>query len=185
MLIDNNDSFTYNIVQVIKSLGYSLDVLPYSELDYNFLDKYQKIIISPGPDVPSSYPNIFKLLERYKTNKSILGVCLGFQAIAQHFGSELKQLDCPMHGIQSIIKIDTSEVLYNNLHDSIKVGRYHSWVADSNHLSDDLIVTSRDQDNIIMSISHKQFDIKGVQYHPESIMTPDGPQIFKNWIESR
>ncbi len=185
VLIDNNDSFTYNIVQVIKTLGYCLDVIPYTEIDFDILDKYQNIIISPGPDVPSAYPNIFKLIERYKTNKSILGVCLGFQAIAQYFGLELKQLKYPLHGIQSQIAVDTSEVIYNNLEDVIKVGRYHSWIVNSDNLSNDLIVTSRDENNVIMSIAHRQYDIKGVQYHPESIMTPDGPKIIKNWIESR
>ncbi len=184
VLIDNNDSFTYNIVQVIQFLGYKIDIISYDNLDLNLLDLYSKIIISPGPDVPKSYPNIFKLLQRYKTNKSILGVCLGCQAIAEYFGSKLMQLDYPQHGIQSRITVDTDDILYQNVPAHLDVGRYHSWAIDNSSLSEDLIISSTDAQNVIMSISHKSYNICGVQYHPESIMTPNGPKILKNWIES-
>jgi anthranilate synthase component 2 len=184
ILIDNEDSFTYNIVQVIQSIGHSVSVMSYTNIDLERINEYNNIIISPGPDVPSAYPNIFKLLDRYKINKKILGICLGCQAIGEYFGAQLKQMSYPMHGIKSLISVDTDDILYKNIGKSIEVGRYHSWIIDNSTLPFELQQTAIDTENSIMSISHNLYNIKGVQYHPESIMTPRGADILHNWIES-
>lgn len=184
VLIDNNDSFTYNIVQVIRSLGFDLDVVLYRDINFDILDYYTNIIISPGPDVPSAYPNIFKLIDRYKTNKRILGICLGFQAISEFFGAKLYRLDYPLHGIKSEIKIDNKDILYKGFDPIIEVGRYHSWAVGSETIPPELKISAKDSDNITMSVTHSTYSICGMQYHPESIMTPQGRKILKNWIDS-
>lgn len=182
LIFDNYDSFTYNIAHAMRELGISPVVKRNDRISLDEVEEFDKIIISPGPGIPSEAGLLPQLLERYAGKKPILGVCLGHQAIGEHFGAKLKNLPKVFHGIATPIEITADDYLFAGLPDSPKVGRYHSWVVDTEGLPDCLEVTAMSSGGDIMAMHHKTLDIRGVQFHPESILTPDGMQIFRNWI---
>ena len=184
LIIDNYDSFTYNLVHLVHEIGLTCDVWRNDKFTLDEVDAYSHIILSPGPGIPSEAGLLLAVIERYAPTKSIFGVCLGQQAIAEVFGGKLHNLSRPMHGIATPIKItDRDEKLFAGLPESFKVGRYHSWVVDQEGLPETLTVTAIDeQDNSIMALRHQQYDVRGVQFHPESVLTEYGRSILQNWL---
>jgi len=184
LVIDNYDSFTYNLVHYLEDLECNVTVKRNDKLTLDEVDTFDKIILSPGPGIPEEAGLLKDIIKTYASTKSILGVCLGQQAIGEAFGGTLINLDTVYHGVATTVNIIVDdETLFNGLGNKISVGRYHSWVIDPS-LPDTLEVTSVDENGQVMSLRHKTYDVKGVQYHPESVLTPDGKQILKNWIEN-
>lgn len=185
IIIDNYDSFTFNLVHYLESLNADVTVYRNDEFDIEDLEPFDKILLSPGPGIPDEAGLLKKAITTYAATKSILGICLGHQAIGEVFNSPLINLKSPLHGILSKVKvIDKNEPLFSNIPSEFEAGHYHSWIIDKNSLSDDLIITSVNENDYIMSFSHKNLDIKGIQFHPESILTPYGKTILQNWIEN-
>jgi anthranilate synthase component 2 len=182
LILDNYDSFTYNIVHVLRELGVTPDVERNDVVDLDAVQKYDKIIISPGPGIPSEAGRLMKLIERYRQTKPILGVCLGHQALAESFGGKLVNLSQVWHGIADKIKIVDDDYIFDGLEREIVVGRYHSWAVSDENLPKEIIVTARDSEGTIMAFRHAELDIRGVQFHPESIMTECGKQLIQNWL---
>lgn len=184
LVIDNYDSFTYNLVHYLEDLDCEVTVVRNDKLTLDDVESFEKIVLSPGPGIPDEAGLLKPIIERYAPTKSILGVCLGQQAIGEVFGAKLINLDNVYHGVATKVTITVDdEPLFNGLEKEIEVGRYHSWVV-SPELPDVLEATSVDENGQIMSLRHKVYDVKGVQYHPESVLTPQGKQILKNWINS-
>lgn len=182
LIIDNYDSFTYNIVHAVKELGITPTVLRNDKLTVDDVEKYDKVIISPGPGIPSEAGIMPEVLRRYAGVKPILGICLGHQAIGERFGAKLRNLTEVYHGIKTPINIVKDDYLFDGLNTRLEVGRYHSWVIDSEGFPEELEITALSDDNEIMAIRHKIHDIRGVQFHPESILTTDGIKIIENWL---
>lgn len=182
LIFDNYDSFTYNIVHAVRELGIEPDIFRNDAISIDEIDRYDKIIISPGPGIPSEAGILPELLRRYSPDKSILGVCLGEQAIGECFGATLVNLPEVYHGLQKDVQITVPDYIFEWMPDRFPVGRYHSWVVSPENLPEDLEVTAVDDDSNIMALRHKSFDVRGVQFHPESILTPDGINIFRNWL---
>ncbi|WP_298902531.1 aminodeoxychorismate/anthranilate synthase component II [uncultured Psychroserpens sp.] len=184
LVIDNYDSFTYNLVHYLEDLNCDVTVKRNDKLTIEEVDAFQKIVLSPGPGIPDEAGLLKAIIKTYAPTKSILGVCLGQQAIGEVFGGSLINLDTVHHGVSTQINISvTDESLFKNLNNSIQVGRYHSWVVNPD-LPEVLEATSFDDNGQVMSLRHRIYDVKGVQYHPESVLTPDGKQILENWINS-
>lgn len=183
LIIDNYDSFTYNIVHAVRSLGVIPDVKRNDMFDLDELEKYDKIIISPGPGIPSEAGLMPEALKRYAGKKPILGVCLGHQAIGELFGGKLHNLPEVYHGICSTVTVDNSDYMFEGLPERVDVGRYHSWVVDKEGLPQCLEVTATSDDGEIMAIRHRTMDVRGVQFHPESILTPLGLKMIENWLK--
>ncbi len=188
LILDNYDSFTYNLYHMVEDVmpeSFHLEVLRNDQISVNAAGVYDKIIISPGPGLPKDAGITCALIDRYAPYKSILGVCLGHQAIGEVFGAGLMNLEQVLHGkaIKTIIT-DKQEPLFFGCPDDFETGRYHSWVIDPNTVPGNLKVTAVDEHKLIMAISHLQYDVKGVQFHPESIMTQTGKLILKNWIRA-
>lgn len=185
VVIDNYDSFTFNLVHYLEALGYNVIVFRNDEFEIEDLEVFDKILLSPGPGIPDEAGLLKQVIKTYAHTKSILGICLGHQAIAEVFSSELCNLKSPLHGISSIVKLtDKTDSLFKNIPHQFEVGLYHSWIIDKSSLSKDLIITSTNENDYIMSIRHQTLDVKGIQFHPESVLTPYGKNILKNWIES-
>jgi anthranilate synthase component 2 len=184
LVFDNYDSFTYNLVHLIgKITDAKPDVVRNDKIALEDVQEYDKIILSPGPGIPEEAGLLLPLIKEYAATKSILGVCLGHQAIGEAMGGKLKQLDKVFHGVATIVKPGkNSGFLFQNFPKEFKAGRYHSWVIDENFLPADLVVTARDENGIIMAVQHKKYDLSGVQFHPESIMTEHGETLLKNFI---
>ena len=181
LVIDNYDSFTYNLVHYMEDLDYEVSVVRNDEFSMDFVEKFDKILISPGPGIPDEAGQIKELIKRFCSTKSIMGVCLGHQAIGEVFGGKLKNLDSVFHGVATDIKIVSEDKIFKNIPKKIKVGRYHSWVVEK--LNDNLEVLASDNDGNIMALRHKDYKVWGVQFHPESILTEYGKDILKNWLE--
>lgn len=186
LIIDNFDSFTFNLLHYMEQYCEQVVVLRNNELKISVLENFDKICLSPGPGLSYEVPILDSIIKNYGSKKPILGVCLGHQAIAESFGGDLINLDEPSHGkaVQTIIT-DGSDYLFNGLPEIFISGRYHSWVVNKNSLPDALSVTSVDESGNIMSLRHKTYDIRGVQFHPESIMTDYGLSIIRNWVERK
>ncbi|MFI3238977.1 MAG: aminodeoxychorismate/anthranilate synthase component II [Bacteroidales bacterium] len=183
LIIDNYDSFTYNLSHLLKELGAEVTVVRNDVVDLDSIENFDKIVLSPGPGIPSEAGKLLEVIERFAPTKSILGVCLGMQAIGEVFGGELENLSEVYHGIASEIDIIADDSIYNGIDKSITVGRYHSWVVADNNFPESLIVTARGKGtNDIMSVRHREYDVTGVQYHPESVLTPMGKEIINNWL---
>jgi len=184
LIIDNYDSFTYNLVHAVEEiLGHEVTVKKNDKVALEEIDAYDYLILSPGPGLPDDAGSLKEIIKAYKGKKKIFGVCLGLQAIGEVYGCQLKNLDQVYHGIQSEVEItDTSSPIYQELDSTIEAGRYHSWVIDEDTLVDELKVTSREAHGQIMSVEDKANNIYAVQYHPESIMTPSGKTILKNFL---
>lgn len=186
VVIDNYDSFTYNLVHYLEELnGQPVTVYRNDEFELEDLEVFDKILLSPGPGVPDEAGLLKSVIKKYHKTKSILGVCLGQQAIGEVFGGELENLDTVFHGIATPVNVtDSTEILFQNLENEQIVGRYHSWVVSNKNFPNDLVVTAIDNSNQIMALRHKEFDVRGVQFHPESILTPNGKTMLKNWLDN-
>lgn len=186
LVIDNYDSFTYNLVHYLENLtDASIDVIRNDKITLEEVDNYDKILLSPGPGIPEEAGICLDLIKKYAPTKSILGVCLGHQSIAEAFGGSLINLDKVHHGVSSVIDIIKPEdKLYQGLPDKLEVGRYHSWVVSKENLPDCIEITASDDEGLIMGLRHKQYDVQGVQYHPESVLTENGIKLIENWLKN-
>lgn len=185
ILIDNYDSFTYNLLHVMEEVSDAeIVVTKNDKLELEDIEEFDAIVLSPGAGIPSEAGLLLPIIERYADKKPILGVCLGHQAIAENFGGELINLSSVFHGVQSEIKIVKEGVIFANLGNKVKVGRYHSWVANSNNFPECLEVTAVSNEGQVMAFQHKTKPIYGVQFHPESVLTPKGKQMITNFINS-
>lgn len=184
LIIDNYDSFTYNLVHLAEQFADKVLVIRNDEVDFSIIDQYDKIILSPGPGLPEDAGNLKEFVKEFSSRKSILGVCLGHQALGQVFSLKIRNISNVKHGEQSILsEVYKEEVLFKDLKEPIEVGHYHSWVIDETNNFEDWTITAKSKD-LIMAISHKYLDLKGVQFHPESVLTPFGKQMLENWIKS-
>lgn len=184
LVLDNYDSFTYNLVYIIRDLGYGaqMDIYRNDKISIDSVDLYDKVLLSPGPGVPEDAGIMPELLKRYSPTKDILGVCLGHQAIGEAFGSSLINLTEVVHGVASKVKIQPDS-LFEGVPETFTVGRYHSWVIDESTLPDSLEVIGKTPDGQIMAVRHSSYKVKGVQFHPESILTEHGVRMMQNWLE--
>ena len=182
LVIDNYDSFTYNLVHYLEELDCEVIVKRNDQLTLEEVDAFEKIVLSPGPGIPDEAGLLKKIIAKYAPTKSIFGVCLGQQAIAEVFGGSLINLEEVYHGIATKIKIIKEDILFKGMPTEIEVGRYHSWVVHP-ELPNVLEVTSVDENGQIMSLRHKEFDVRAVQFHPESVLTPHGKKMLENWIK--
>jgi len=184
LVIDNYDSFTYNLVHLVNELGRDVEVWRNDKFELADVAQFDKILLSPGPGIPEEAGLLLDVIKTYAPTKSIFGVCLGQQAIAEAFGGTLLNLGRPMHGIATPITVlDEQEVLFKDCPSVINVGRYHSWVVSNYGFPDCLKITARDETDEIMALRHKELDVRGVQFHPESVLTDHGKQMMKNWLE--
>ena len=183
LIVDNNDSFTYNLVELLRQTNLcKVTVCLLENVNKVDVSSFNGIILSPGPGLPEEKEGLFDFIDSIIDNKPVLGVCLGHQAIVNYFGGEIYKLSRIIHGESSIITINSNHKIYKNLSDKIEVGRYHSWVADNKTLPDCFEIGAKTEDNLIMSLKHKNKNIYTVQYHPESILTPNGDVILLNWL---
>ena len=184
LVIDNYDSFTYNLVHYLEDLNCEVTVYRNDKLALEDVAPFEKIVLSPGPGIPDEAGLLKEIIKKYAPTKSILGVCLGQQAIGEVFGGTLVNLDEVYHGVATKVEISVdNETLFSGLDKNIEVGRYHSWVVNAN-LPESLEATSFDENGQVMSLRHRVYDVKGVQYHPESVLTPQGKKILENWINN-
>ena len=185
LLLDNYDSFTYNLVHLIEKVSdIEIEVFRNDEISIDEIEKYDKILLSPGPGLPKDAGIMPELLKRYSSTKSILGVCLGLQAIGESFGANLMNLDTVFHGLATPITVNVEDIIFNNCPKTFTVGRYHSWVVDTHFFPEDLQITATDENGNIMALKHKIYDVRGVQFHPESILSEYGEILIKNWLKS-
>lgn len=182
VIIDNYDSFTYNLSHQLKALGAQVDVVRNDAFQMSRLEPYDKIVLSPGPGIPEEAGLLNDVIRRYAGRKPILGVCLGHQAIAEVFGGRLENLRTVYHGLQTPTHIINHDYLFEHLPETFEAGRYHSWVVSRSGLPDCLEVTAISDDGHIMALRHHTYDVRGIQFHPESILTPEGAQILQNWL---
>lgn len=185
LVFDNYDSFTYNLVHLVEKITHKkVFVFRNDQIALEDIKAYDKIILSPGPGIPGEAGLLLPLINEYAATKCILGVCLGHQAIGEAFGATLQNLSTVYHGVATPIKIlDNDSDVLKDLGDEIEVGRYHSWIVSDDNFPGDLEVTARDANGYIMALQHKTYDVQGVQFHPESILTPDGEKIMRNWLK--
>lgn len=185
LLLDNYDSFTFNLLHILRELGADTEVFRNDKITVEEAGRFDKILLSPGPGIPSEAGILLPLIERYAPEKSILGVCLGEQAIAEVFGARLENLSRVFHGVESQILITADDPLFEGLGNEITAGRYHSWVVSKEGFPSDVLeITAEDkEERMIMGIRHKRYDVRGIQFHPESLMTPSGSRIIENWLK--
>ncbi|MDR2562756.1 MAG: aminodeoxychorismate/anthranilate synthase component II [Prevotellaceae bacterium] len=184
LVFDNYDSFTYNLVQLIGALGFDgVEVYRNDKITLDKIADFDKIILSPGPGIPSESGLLLPLIKRYAQVKSILGVCLGHQAIGETFGASLLNLDQVYHGVAMRISVTANDPIFEGLPAAFDAGRYHSWIVNEENFPDELEITAVDDENKIMALRHKTFDVHGVQFHPESVLTPEGKQIINNFLK--
>lgn len=184
LILDNYDSFTYNIAHIVKEFGYEVEIYRNDKIALDEVAQYDKIILSPGGGIPSEAGILMPLIERYASSKSILGICLGEQAIGEVFGAKLTNLDKVFHGIESRAVVVAPDPIFEGLGESFTVGRYHSWVVSKDEFPAELEVTAEDSDSLqIMALRHRKFDVRGIQFHPESVLTPVGKQIIEKWLK--
>lgn len=181
-IIDNYDSFTYNLSHLIKALGVNVKVVRNDKFRIADLEQTDKIILSPGPGIPAEAGLTLNVIDYYKGKKPILGVCLGHQAIGQFFGGKLVNLSQVYHGVQTPVIINSSDYLFEGMGKTFLAGRYHSWVVDTIEFPQELEVIAHSEEMQIMALRHKKYDIRGVQFHPESVLTPQGKTMIQNWI---
>jgi anthranilate synthase component 2 len=190
LVFDNYDSFTYNLVHLVEKIMHTkVDVYRNDQVALEKVKGYDKIILSPGPGIPDEAGLLLPLIKEYASSKSILGVCLGHQAIGQAFGGKLINLSTVYHGVATKIQVGSRKSgvgspLFKSLPDRIEVGRYHSWIVSDENFPEELEITARDENNYIMALQHKKYDVQGVQFHPESVLTPDGETILRNWLKN-
>jgi len=189
LVFDNYDSFTYNLVHLVEKITHEkVEVHRNDQIPLGKVKEYDKIILSPGPGIPEEAGLLLPLIKEYASSKSILGVCLGHQAIGQAFGGKLINLSSVFHGVATPVKVKSEKLkvksdLFEGLPDQIEVGRYHSWVVSKENFPTDLEITAEDESGMIMGLQHKTYDVQGVQFHPESVLTPTGEDIMRNWLK--
>jgi anthranilate synthase component 2 len=190
LVFDNYDSFTYNLVHLVEKITHAtVDVYRNDQIPLEKVNEYDKIILSPGPGVPQEAGLLLPLIKQYAPTKSILGVCLGHQAIGEAFGGKLINLASVYHGVATSIKVirkekENARNLFSDLPDEIEVGRYHSWIVSEKDFPQELEITAVDQNGYIMALQHKTYDLQAVQFHPESVLTPQGEAIMRNWLQA-
>jgi anthranilate synthase component 2 len=186
LVLDNYDSFTYNLVHYIEANGdYEVDVFRNDEISIEKVNKYDTIVLSPGPGLPEDAGILKELIQIYAPTKKILGVCLGMQAIGEVFGGKLENLENVYHGVATkLTVIDADDLIYKNLPQHFEIGRYHSWVISRENFPEKLSITAIEENNQVMSLKHKDYQLYGVQYHPESILTEHGKEIINNFLEA-
>ena len=187
LVLDNYDSFTYNLVHIIRELGYGemMDVYRNDKISIEEVDRYDKILLSPGPGIPSEAGILLELIRVYGPTKNILGICLGHQAIGEVYGATLYNMRDVLHGVGTSVKITSkNDYIFHEVPEEFMVCRYHSWAVDGNTVNGQLEINSLDDDGIVMGLSHKDFKVRGLQFHPESILTENGKQLMKNWLEA-
>ena len=184
LVLDNYDSFTYNLVYILRELGARPDVVRNNKITLEAVDQYDKILLSPGPGIPSEAGIMQDLVREYGPNKSILGICLGHQGIGEAYGAQLENLGDVLHGVAHRATItDRSESLFTDIPDELAVGRYHSWTVMPDSLPDELRITAVDEQGRVMGLTHTRFDVRGLQFHPESVLTENGVKMIQNWLE--
>jgi len=185
LVLDNYDSFTYNLVHIIRALGHSMDIFRNDKISMEEVKKYDKILLSPGPGIPDEAGIMKQVVSEYGSTKSILGICLGHQGIGEVYGAKLFNIPKVLHGVTSVVKVtDTSEYLFKDVTPTFQATHYHSWAVLPDSITPDLKVTATNDDGLVMALSHVRNDVKGVQFHPESIMTPEGPKMIASWLRN-
>ncbi len=188
LVLDNYDSFTYNLVHLVEKITHSkVDVFRNDQIEMEKIKDYDKIILSPGPGVPVEAGILLPLIKEYAASKSILGVCLGHQAIGEAFGGKLTNLSSVYHGVATPVSILKHQMhgvnrLFTGLPEELEAGRYHSWIVSKENFPEELEITAQDENGFIMALQHKTYDVQGVQFHPESVLTPMGEQLLRNWL---
>ncbi|MGJ1237491.1 MULTISPECIES: anthranilate synthase component II [Sphingobacterium] len=183
VVIDNYDSFTYNLVHLLQELDQEYVVWRNDKFKLEDIDAFDKILLSPGPGIPEEAGLLLDVIRTYAPHKSILGICLGQQAIAEVFGGTLFNMEKPLHGVATnITVVDESEKLFRDFPKDSKIGRYHSWAVNKDTLPASLKVTAIDENGIIMALTHTEYDVRGMQFHPESVLTTNGKKIIENWL---
>ena len=182
VIIDNYDSFTYNLSHLVKELGAEVTVLRNDQFRLEDLQAYSKIILSPGPGIPAEAGLLLDVIRTYADKKPILGVCLGHQAIGEAFGGKLENLSEVFHGVSTPCHIVVDDPIFSGIDRNITIGRYHSWVVSREDLPDNLEVTAVSDEGQIMALRHKVLNVRGIQFHPESVLTPDGKKMLQNWM---
>lgn len=186
LVLDNYDSFTYNLVHILRELGHVPDVYRNDKISTEAVQEYDKILISPGPGLPDEAGIMKDVIRTYSPGKSILGICLGLQGIGEVFGARLFNIPKVLHGVTTTTTVsDKDEILFRNVPPSFQATHYHSWAVDLNTIPDSLVVTAVNEDGLVMGIRHREFDVRGVQFHPESVMTTEGPKMLQNWLQYR
>ncbi len=184
LLLDNYDSFTYNLLHEVKSLGYTdIEVHRNDKIELDDIERFDKIILSPGPGIPCEAGILLDVIRRYAPTKSILGVCLGHQAIGEAFGATLENLTDVYHGVQTPVEVICDDLLFDGMSHTLDVGRYHSWVVSREELPAAIEVTAMSGEGQIMALRHREYDVRGIQFHPESVLTPEGRTILENYLK--
>ncbi|MCA4791518.1 MULTISPECIES: anthranilate synthase component II [Myroides] len=183
LVIDNYDSFIYNVIHILKELGVeTIDIIKNDKIELEQIDQYDKIILSPGPGIPSEAGKLMDVIAYAADHKDILGICLGHQAIGEYYGHQLKRLETPLHGISSPMQLAAPDELFQSIPDHSPIAHYHSWVIEESN--SELAITAYDEQQHIMAVKHRTLNVRGVQFHPESILTTYGKEIIKNWIKN-
>jgi anthranilate synthase component II len=184
LVLDNYDSFTYNLVHIIRALGHAVDIYRNDKISADDVKKYDKILLSPGPGIPDEAGIMKQVIKEYGPSKSILGICLGHQGIGEVFGASLYNIPKVLHGVTSTVEVkDNSEYLFEGVTKTFQGTHYHSWAVRADSITPELIVTAVNDEGLVMGLSHIKYDVKGLQFHPESIMTPEGPKMIANWLK--
>lgn len=185
LVLDNYDSFTYNLVHIVRALGYAMDIFRNDKISLEDVKQYDKILLSPGPGIPDEAGIMKKVVQEYGSTKSILGVCLGHQGIGEVYGAKLFNIPKVLHGVTSIAEVtDSEEYLFKNVPKTFQATHYHSWAVVPETIGGDLKVTAVNSEGLVMGLRHLKYDVKGLQFHPESIMTPEGPKMIENWLKN-
>jgi anthranilate synthase component 2 len=186
LVLDNYDSFTYNLVHIVRALGYPMDIYRNDKIALEDVKQYDKIMLSPGPGIPDEAGIMKDVIREYGPTKSILGVCLGHQGISEVYGAKLFNIPKVLHGVTSVAEVrDPEEYLFKGVSPSFQATHYHSWAVVPETINGELKVTAVNAEGLVMGIRHKKYDVRGVQFHPESVMTPEGPKMIKNWLEKK
>lgn len=185
LVLDNYDSFTYNLVHIIRSLGHHPDVIRNDKISVEEVSQYDKILLSPGPGIPDEAGIMKQVIQHYGPTKSILGICLGHQGISEVYGAKLFNIPNVLHGVTSTTQvIDNSEILFKDVPETFQSTHYHSWAVLADSITPELKVTAVNNEGLVMGIRHVRYDVKGLQFHPESVMTPEGPKMIANWLKN-
>ncbi|MEQ1585090.1 MAG: aminodeoxychorismate/anthranilate synthase component II [Cyclobacteriaceae bacterium] len=184
LVLDNYDSFTYNLVHIIRENGFSLDIYRNDKIRLEEIENYDKILLSPGPGIPDEAGIMKQLVQEYGPSKSILGICLGHQGIAEVYGASLYNIPKVLHGVTSVAEVKANDYLFNDVSEKFQATHYHSWAVLPESMTADLEITAMNSEGVIMGLRHVRYDVRGLQFHPESILTPEGPKMIKNWLNN-